>query len=312
LRASRIRTESSNVYLSVPIMLLLTASFVLGLSTPALSSAVSSLTKSPSVTTPWGSAPSSCVHPVGSGVASVEHELGGGGGIVVTYTNGITTTFQSCSGGGTDSTLTNGWVETGYADVSPTTSISAHWKVPGAPSSNDNQIIYMFPATQNCFSNCGNYVFIIQPVLQWGYNGDFGGSYYVLASWWVDSNGNYFYSTPINVSPGDKLIGSEKSNKCNSSYTCNWAITGKDGTTGTKTTLKRTSLAEQTTIFMTLEVYYVVSCKDYPSGGSTTFHGILVNGGKLSASAWTPDVMQNDGCGERVAINSGTSITLYY
>ncbi len=300
-------------YFSVVAVLLFFASgSVLGLAVPIFSSGVVSSPTSGIVTTPWGTAPASCVHAIGSGVVSVVH--GSNGLIVVTYANGKVSYFQSCSkSSGDESTpVTNNWVETGYAELSPITSIQAHFIVPTAPSSNDNQIIYLFPATQNCFSNCGNYVFIIQPVLQWGNNGAFGGPYYVLASWWVDSNGNYLYSKAINVSPNDKLVGVQKSSSCNSSYTCNWSITGKDVTTTTKTTLQKSALAEQTVVFMTLEVYGVVSCKDYPASGHTTFTGIQVNGAKLSKSSWTPSVLQNDGCGEHVTINSGTAVTLYY
>jgi hypothetical protein len=259
------------------------------------------------VVTPWGSVPSACVHSVGVGVSSIKDAPNGQ--MVVSYSSGSSASFSSCAG---RPATTNGWVETAYAVRNPTTSVSAKWTVPSSPKSDDSQIIYMFPATQNCYKSCGNYVFIIQPVLQWGYNGAFGGAYWVLASWWVDNSGNYAYSTPVRVSAGNALVGTLTSSGCNGKYTCNWAITGSDTTNGHKTTLKKSSLAVQTTIFMTLEVYGVVSCKDYPASGHTTFSGINVNGKSPGARAWTPIVLQSDGCGERVKVNNGTAITLYY
>ncbi len=299
--------RSAKVCLIFAAITLFIAGSTLSLGMPIFSTASSSSAKSSMVLTPYGYAPSACVHLIGSG-ASLKAI---GGSVVVTYSDGKTTTFGACSQKlPTHPTYAYGWVEYGLAVTSPTKQESAKWLVPKAPTSKDGQTIFMFPATQNCDTNgCG--AFIIQPVLQWGPSAGGGGTYWTFASWYVGSFG-YYVSNLITVSTGDHLVGRINSNHCNSGYTCNWVITSKDVTTGQTSVLKENSLAKQVDDFVTLEVYGITSCSDYPASGSTTFTAIHVNHGTLSSGDWSPVVAQNDGCGEKVTINSGSSITLSY
>ncbi len=298
------RFGSAKVWCALVAIALFVASSSVGIGAPVFSTAVSSVAAE--VHTPMGTVPSGCVHPIGSGIASIVNLPGSRE--LVTYSNGDTAIYRSCVK--QMSTLT--WDETAYADVSPIKALAANFTVPTAPKTQSDQIIYMFPATQNCFSNCGNFVLIIQPVLQWGDNGAFGGNYYVVASWYVDSNGVVYYSTPIKVSSGNTLVGTLTASKCNSQYTCNWTITGKDATKNTKTVLKsHGAIIEQQVAFITLEQYSVTECSEYPASGHTTFSGITVNGKTLSKSDWTAYNWVS-GCGLKVVVNSGSSVTLDY
>jgi hypothetical protein len=258
------------------------------------------------VATPDGCAPAACVHEI-SDAGAVISTLSNGN-TEVTYSNGSVQVFPACSQGTSSSSPaidTNGWVETAE-NVVKTKQMSADFTVPSNPSSNDGQIIYMFPGTQNCV--CGS-AMIIQPVIQWGNNGAFGGAYWTYASWFVSSS-TYTYSTPIRISVGDSLTGTLTKGSCVSKTSCTWKIVGSDATSGKSTKLTYSGIPVQHDDFVTLEVYGVVKCSDYPASGSTTFSGIQVNKG--TASSWSPQILQNDGCGENVVVNSGTSITLDY
>src|SRR5208282_1418503 len=69
--------------------------------------------------------------------------------------------------------------------------IAATWIVPPSPTSDDGQILYFFPGLEDM----SNVISIVQPVLQWGNNGIFGGRYWLVASWNCCINGTTWYST---------------------------------------------------------------------------------------------------------------------
>jgi hypothetical protein len=102
----------------------------------------------------------------------------------------------------------NGWVEAAQWDTalkSPDNIdyLYGYWTVPAAPKTS-GALVYFFNGVE---PNGGGW--IIQPVLQYGDNGAFGGDYWVFASWLVHSNTDYFVSsTVLSVNPGDKVNGS--------------------------------------------------------------------------------------------------------
>jgi hypothetical protein len=251
--------------------------------------------------TPAGCVSVSCVHLLPPNVLSIVSRHGGS--TVVTFSNGKSATFPPCSAG--PSFSTNGWVEDAQF-VHVAKQFSGNWNVPQAPSTNDGQTIFMFIGTEDAM-HPGND--IIQPVLQWGSSAAGGGPYWSLASWFV-SGSSYYVSTLINVNAGDSLKGILTSNHCTSGG-CDWVITGKDITSGTKTTLLYTGDDVQNHAYVTLEVYNVASCSDYPSSGHTTFTNLQFNGGKVKP-AWTPYILQNDGCGESVHSSGSTTVALHY
>jgi hypothetical protein len=252
--------------------------------------------------TPSGCEPLSCIYQINDPDATIVQESNGM--TLITYSNGMTQTIAPCTQSGyTPLTTTNGWVEDAE-NVVKTKQMSGSWVVPGTPSKNSGQTIFEFIGTQNCV--CGS-AFILQPVIQWGSSAAGGGAFWALASWYVDSN--YFVSKLIDISAGDVINGTIKGNKC-TSIDCNWKIVGEDVTAGTSTKLKVTDKALQFDDFVTLEVYGVTACDQYPSTSPTTFTSLLVN--SKSVSAWSLNVLQNDGCGEAVTSPISSTVLLAY
>lgn len=249
--------------------------------------------------TPSGCVPLACIHVLNDNDASVAQLANGD--FLVTYSSGQTQTFAPCAPG-SPLINTNGWVEAAYDNVL-VEQISGKWTVPEAPSHNDDQTIFIFDGTENSPQTD-----IIQPVIQWGSSAAGGGAYWALASWYVYSSG-YFVSKLININVGDVILGTQTTSHCNKSGSCDWTITGTDETLKTSTTLKVTGLDPQEHAVLTLEVYGVLSCSDYPASGSTTFKSLKVNRGTPS---WTGYVFINDGCGEKVTVVNDHTVTLYY
>ena len=98
--------------------------------------------------------------------------------------------------------LGTGWItNANFQSPKPLKSFVTTWVVPAAPATNDNQLLYLFNGLQTSS-------LILQPVLQWGNNGSFGGAGWCVASWLADGqNGPASHSPPVNVNPGDTLIG---------------------------------------------------------------------------------------------------------
>jgi len=167
----------------------------------------------------------------------------------------------------------NGWLES----VSVTTStsfgkITATWVVPPSPTSNDGQCDYFFPG----FEDISHVISIVQPVLQWG-GGCYikGGAYWLVASWNCCISGTTWYSTPLDVSVGDTILGTITSNcKAGKQYCPTWNIMSKDVTTGKETTLAKTGADEQVwnwAFGAVSEDYGVAKCSDFPHNSGLTF-----------------------------------------
>ena len=168
--------------------------------------------------------------------------------------------------------ILNGWLES----VSATTSasfgkIAATWPVPPAPTSNDGQILYFFPG----FEDSNNVISIVQPVLQWGYNGIFGGQYWLVSSWNCCISNGAYYSSPLDVSVGDTILGTiTPTCKPGNNYCAKWNIVSEDKTTGKKTTLSKSPADGQIwnwAFGAVSEDYGVVQCSDFPNDSSLTF-----------------------------------------
>lgn len=248
--------------------------------------------------TPAGCAPLSCIHVLNDAYASITRLSDGD--TLVTFSNGQQETFPPCMAP-SPKINTNGWVEAAY-DNTLIKQVSGKYLVPKAPTHNDDQTIFMFTGSEN-----EPQTDIIQPVIQWGSSAAGGGAYWALASWYVGNN--YFVSKLIDINVGDMIYGIQTSSHCNKTGGCDWVITGKDVTKGTSTTLKYNGLDAQEHAVVTLEVYGVLECADYPASGSTTFHDLKVDKGTPS---WVGTIFQNDGCGENVTIVNDQTVTLSY
>jgi hypothetical protein len=177
----------------------------------------------------------------------------------------------------------NGWVE----DVESELPVNAYgrdwlrylggkWKVPVNPSWGGG-LVFLFNGAQDASSQA-----IIQPVLQWGDNGRFGGNYWMFAGWYGGPlfGNNYGYSTPINVSPNDVLNGFVYAFSCTEAGACSWAISAGDQTTGATTTMYSQSISVRMTLALSgaLEAYNITDCNQLPgaSAGYSIFSGTTV------------------------------------
>ncbi len=71
---------------------------------------------------------------------------------------------------------------------------TGYWNIPSDPVDPDNVVLYIFNGMQP--SSSGSFP-LLQPVLQWGDNGGWGGLYWSMASWYVTGYGEVIYSTPM-------------------------------------------------------------------------------------------------------------------
>ena len=186
--------------------------------------------------------------------------------------------------------VTNGWVE----DISVTTGtaygkITASWKTPPAPTTNDGQTLFFFPG----FEDIDDVISIVQPVLQWGPSGAGGGAYWAAASWNCCISGIADYSTLIAVNAGDTMLGSISSTCAAGSTSCaTWNILSEDKTTSAKTSLSKTPSDGQVWNWAfggVMEVYNVVQCADYPANSGVTYNVKLYDDNLtlISSPAWT-------------------------
>lgn len=182
---------------------------------------------------------------------------------------------------------TGGWVVSSWAYSTTATGFnhmnSGNFVVPAAPSTNNSQIIYMFPSFQSSDS-------IVQPVLQWGsYNGSagaIGGAKWVYAAWALGNDGNFYHSTGIDVNPGDTLNGWMDLGDRLSASLAFWGIGGTDVTTGQSMgggfwTNGKVFNSAQGGV---LEAYGVTKCTDFPATGYTIFGTPTLTQG--TATSW--------------------------
>jgi len=222
-----------------------------------------------------------CVHQVPSG-ARIEFGSDGqptgdvkmNGKVIAHYDScpeeSIDTRYMGSQGGSSPnpSGYGNGWVEASQWELSLASTdniddVAGYWHVP-APPAESGALVFLFNGIEPTGGN-----WIMQPVLQWGNNGNFGGNYYTFASWLVgpESSGIAYVSNPINVNPGDLLTGVSQQNGVTDS-TLYYFVTAADGAIGQQTTLNIWSqgLHWVQAFAGVLEAYYVTSCSQFPSG----------------------------------------------
>lgn len=216
-----------------------------------------------------------------------------------------------------ESPTINGWVESSSVITNSTSygEIIATWTVPPAPTSKNGEVVYFFPGLED--SN--DVVSIIQPVLGW--NMDDTNTPWTIASWNCCPSGITVESTPVNVNPGDTILGTTVSTCGAGTESCpTWNITTADVTTGGSTTLGNTPSEGQTFNWAfggVLEAYNIVQCSDYPPNASQTFYDIalydynfvLIPSPDWSVTYWAKD--ETPQCNYNVQ-TTATQATLYY
>ena len=160
----------------------------------------------------------------------------------------------------------NGWLESVWVDTSASYGkITSTWPVPPQPAINNGETLFFF----NGLEDIDAVQSILQPVLQWYAPGP-----WAIASWNCCLSGITVESTPVNVSPGDTILGTISSTcKAGTTYCATWNVVSEDQTTGKKTTLSKTPSNGQVwnwAFGAVMEVYGVTKCTDYPKGNKST------------------------------------------
>jgi hypothetical protein len=214
----------------------------------------------------------------------------------------------------------NGWVEASQWDVSLKSLdnidyLYGYWTVPSIPKTS-GALIFLFNGVE---PEGGGW--IMQPVLQYGDNGAFGGDYWVLASWLVHSNTDYFVSSPIGANPGDTILGSLWQTSI-SGGTLGYDIAATDRTSNQSSTLSITATGYHWVWAYAgvLEAYNVTSCSEFPGGssGSEGFVKTHVAHGYPYLDYINPEAFYSaeynyggPSCNFKVDV-SGSSSTLYF
>lgn len=197
--------------------------------------------------------------------------------------------------------LGSGWItyaswanETGK----PISLFSTGWLVPKAPATQSGQTIFIFNGLSDSAQNN-----IVQSVLQWGVGAPGGGNYWAVASWYVDPNGNAYYSSLVPVQEGDVLVGRiALTNQSSGSFSYQSEFVGVAGTQ-----LRVPSIAEMTVATETLEAYQISACSDYPGSASTSMASIdLRTNGASVPLVWVAANRVVD-CGQRTTIVSNSN-----
>jgi len=160
--------------------------------------------------------------------------------------------------------------------------MTATFNVPALPSE-PGALLYFFSGVQLANNS------IVQPVLQYGDNGTFGGNHWTIASWLLNCNGWSFYSEPIIVDPNDTIVASMDKTFDGAVYS--WRITTTNSRTGEETTLRVDNLNSPPLNFYggAFEAYHVADCvKQYPASRSVTFQDITIRtpAGGIIAPVW--------------------------
>jgi hypothetical protein len=211
----------------------------------------------------------------------------------------------------------NGWVEASQTDLPLSASdnidfMAGSWTVPSNPSAT-GALIYLFngiePATEN---------WILQPVLQWGSNGAFGGNYWLIASWMVGPNNYAFYSPAVTVYAGHSIYGYTKMTGPSGSN-LEWKVQAQDSNTGVYTWITaHTSGLHWTWGFSAvLEAYSVTSCSEFPASGYVQFTNSVIEHGypsynPESPAGWYGAIYGYGGPACGFGAYGGTTSTLYY
>lgn len=272
-------------------------------------------TASPIVQTPLGPNHADCVHEVPNGDIIVANDtvVSPNGTVFARYSPCDDPIAASVPSGPSSCQYALG---ADYNYTSPAIGqFNATWKVPGNPTNNGG-FFYLWIGLEPSTSCAGATTpWVMQPLLQWGYNNIWGGNYWTISSWYFQTASNYFYSTDVSASQGDNLDGiitafSLPQYGCNSGGTCSyWAINIDDKTAGTASGFTCSSSSyicnlQATTAYAAFEVH-TGTCTDgeFPSSSTTfTIPPLENSNGNNFTPSW--NTFSQIGCGS-VTVSSG-------
>lgn len=208
---------------------------------------------------------------------------------------------------------------------------SSKWIVPPPPRKQAQQIIFLFNAMVLSSKLIDNTypeepIFtkaIIQPVLQWGYDGCPSWS---ISSWYVKTKSTTrniikidasSHTFPIKVTPGDTVIGliRQKKQARNDSdvyqgdlYTCTCEF---DGIAGTGLAVQSTH--EFVRIGLALETYKIEQCDELPDTEYTSYTDITVKQEEtILKPNWSDNPFNVKKCNIRSEVLDDSQIKIYY
>eukprot|EP01130_Rhizamoeba_saxonica_P008078 TRINITY_DN3265_c0_g1_i1.p1 TRINITY_DN3265_c0_g1~~TRINITY_DN3265_c0_g1_i1.p1 ORF type:complete len:284 (+),score=47.74 TRINITY_DN3265_c0_g1_i1:37-888(+) len=252
------------------------------------------------VLTPGGYRDENCVHQVPHGTYIYNDRSDDGVPVLFArYPNGTNIKYNSPCLMGTSIGVPYGWTAfTHWQSQKPITTYNGQWGVSNLPPSQDGQTLFLFTGLQNSFGeeNLQQMATIIQPVLQYGPSAAGGGPFWAIASWLVTSSGHSVYSILEKVQPGGIIIGNMTKNQQG-----NWEITAYSTTNKKKSGIVVDTGSNEPYAFVTLEVYGVEKCNDFPTG-STVFNDLYIVSDKEEVPQWQKE--SQDQCEEAINIQS--------
>jgi hypothetical protein len=222
--------------------------------------------------------------------------------------------------------LGSGWITYAQNDVpvAGITGFSTDWIVPANPPANNGQLLYLFNGLQDGFSATSH---ILQPVLQYGNNGRFGGNYWAINNWYVSCQTcPVFYGTPITVTPGTGLTGYMSGTATtggNYNYTSKfWEVDNPTAPGAHRihyypdnNSITVSNVPEMQYIFETMEAYNMQQSSNYPNGScNMTGIQVLTGGGRRPTVAtlnFIPNNVVTD-VGQHTTVVSGQEVDLYF
>jgi hypothetical protein len=181
-------------------------------------------------------------------------------------------------------------------------SLKSSWKVPPAPSTVNDQTIFLFNGAQTT----GSKYSILQPVLQWTTD-EAGKAFWSVASYCVTSTRQAKHTPLIPVNPGQDLTGLIQFVKMEDAvfvYSVEFL-----NIANTKMIIK--SSKEYSMLFNTLEIYNIDACSDLPDTNKTDFFNVEVKTKNGSLISWTEKDATN-ACGLGCAKDSQGKLIVFY
>lgn len=201
----------------------------------------------------------------------------------------------------------NGWIEEAHWwSPRDMRQFGASFHVPAPPRIYTGQLIYLFPALET-----DNGDSIMQPVLQYGPNGWFGGQYWSFASWagGAEWNGNYYHSPPKTTIGNPMRGGIWWTNDCRAGG-CVWHIQ-TCGVVCTELAI-RTDRTWPLVFGGAVEVYKIDHCDKYPSTYEDFYDFFLQDAALTNPTpTWEPRIHVTT-CQERVVVRSPNLIEFDY
>jgi len=273
--------------------------------------------------TPFGLYPKECIHGVRSGsVLTNEKDH-----VVVThpdFPNEIEriprckkhNSYKKKSSNDVGVVNGDGWQQYVKYQTNNITEFLGMWIVPDAPADFAAGVLFTFTGLQNIDwvppnADPKGPFDIIQPVLQYGYSEAGGGTFWSMASWYVTLDSDVYYSRLTPISSKVTMFGNMTKIGGDS-----WFIDSVDTSTNTHSSLTVTEsiLESQPWAYVTLEVYDIFACNEYPTDTIPYSNLELYVLGKQVSPAW---VIGTNGqvppiCNSSISLASPYAVTIHF